>query len=76
MLELIPLPFKRKIPLIFLQGLFVEHITICLIDVSSLGLVYRRRPDIFDDSIVHSYLGKTQFSINAPFYEYYTKFNC
>ena len=45
-LELIAVPFKRKIAQLFLQELTGERITVCLIEQSSLGVIFRE-PDIF-----------------------------
>ena len=46
-LERIALPFKRKIAQVFLHELFGEHSTFCLIDWSSLGVVFRGLSDLF-----------------------------
>ena len=76
LLEVIAVPFKRKTARIFLQGLFGERLTICLIERSSMGVGFRGRPDlfllralsiVFDVSIGHRWFGATQFSSNIPF---------
>ena len=46
-LELIAVPFKRKLARVFLQALFGACITVCLTERSSLGVVLRGRPDVF-----------------------------
>ena len=46
-LEVTAVFFKRKIARIILQELFGEHITICLIERASLGIVFRGRPDLY-----------------------------
>ena len=46
-LEPIAVPFKRKISRIILRDLFGERITVRLIEWSSLGVVFRERPEPF-----------------------------
>ena len=59
MLELIAVPFKRKIAWVFLQELFGRRITLCLIEQSSLGVIFRGRPDLFLSRNVPSELNIT-----------------
>ena len=44
--ELIVVPFKRLIARIFLQELFGESITICLIEGTSMTLVFHGQPEL------------------------------
>ena len=46
-LGLTAVPFKRKIARVFFQELFGERSIICLIERSSLGVVFCGRPDLF-----------------------------
>ena len=60
MLDLIAVPFKRKMASVYLQELFDERINSCLIKRSSLGVFFPGRPDLFQSGNVPSVLNLTK----------------